>query len=167
MSIVTVKGVSGFRLPRYSEIPDVGLYLEQTTKYINSFLEPIGFEITSAMIKNYVKKGLLKNPEKKQYYADHIAHLIAVSVLKNVIPLENIAMLFQYQKKVYTDEIAYDYLCKKLESMLYYQFGIKDSVDKIGTTNSIEKNMLKSAIIAVSHIIYLKSCFSQIDDEEK
>lgn len=167
MSIVTVKGVSGFRLPRYSEIPDVGLYLEQTTKYINSFLEPIGFEITSAMIKNYVKKGLLKNPEKKQYYADHIAHLIAVSVLKNVIPLENIAMLFQYQQKVYTDEIAYDYLCKKLESMLYYQFGIKDSVDKIGTTNSIEKNMLKSAIIAVSHIIYLKSCFSQIDDEEK
>lgn len=167
MSIVTLKGVSGFRLPRYSEIPDVGLYLEQTTKYINSFLEPIGFEITSAMIKNYVKKGLLKNPEKKQYYADHIAHLIAVSVLKNVIPLENIAMLFQYQQKVYTDEIAYDYLCKKLESMLYYQFGIKDSVDKIGTTNSIEKNMLKSAIIAVSHIIYLKSCFSQIDDEEK
>ena len=167
MSIVTVKGVSGFRLPRCSEIPDVGLYLEQTTKYINSFLEPIGFEITSAMIKNYVKKGLLKNPEKKQYYADHIAHLIAVSVLKNVIPLENIAMLFQYQQKVYTDDIAYDYLCKKLESMLYYQFGIKDSVDKIGTTNSIEKNMLKSAIIAVSHIIYLKSCFSQIDDEEK
>ena len=95
MSIVTLKGVSEFRLPRYSEIPDVGLYLEQTTKYINSYLEPIGFEITSAMIKNYVKKGLLKNPEQKQYYADHIAHLISVSVLKNVIPLENIAMLFR------------------------------------------------------------------------
>ena len=167
MSIVTVKGVSGFRLPRYSEIPDVGLYLEQTTKYINKYLQPIGFEITASMIKNYVKKGLVKNPEQKQYYADQIAHLISISVLKNVISLENIASLFVYQQNVYTDEIAYNYFCKKLESMLYYQFGIKDSVDKIGTTNSIEKNMLKSAIIAVSHIIYLKSCFSQIDDEEK
>ncbi len=163
---VTVKGVSEFRLPRYSEIPDVGLYLEQTTKYINSYLEPIGFEITSAMIKNYVKKGLLKNPEQKQYYADHIAHLIAVSVLKNVIPLENISMLFQYQQKVYTDDMAYDYFCKKLESMLFYQFGIIDSVDKIGTTDSLEKNMLRSAIVAVSHIIYLKSCFSQMSDVE-
>lgn len=167
MSIVTLKGVSEFRLPRYSEIPDVGLYLEQTTKYINSYLEPIGFEITSAMIKNYVKKGLLKNPEQKQYYADHIAHLIAVSVLKNVIPLENIAMLFQYQQKVYTDKVAYDYFCNKLESMLFYQFGIKDSVDIIGTTDSIEKNMLRSAIVAVSHIIYLKSCFSQMTEQEK
>ncbi len=161
---ITVKGVCEFRLPRYSEIPDVGLYLEQTTKYINSYLEPIGFEITSAMIKNYVKKGLIKNPEKKQYYASHIAHLIVVSVLKNVIPLENISMLFQYQKDVYTDDVAYDYFCKKLESMLYYQFGIIDSLDKIGTTNSVEKNMLRSAIIAVSHIIYLKSCFSQMSD---
>lgn len=167
MGIVTLKGVSEFRLPRYSEIPDVGLYLEQTTKYVNSFLEPIGFEITSAMIKNYVKKGLLKNPEQKQYYADHIAHLIAVSVLKNVISLENISMLFQYQQKVYTDKIAYDYFCSKLESMLFYQFGIKDNVDKIGSTNSIEKNTLRSAIVAVSHIIYLKFCFSKMSDVEE
>ena len=88
-------------------------------------------------------------------------------MLKNVIPLENIAMLFQYQQKVYTDKVAYDYFCNKLESMLFYQFGIKDSVDKIGTTNSIEKNMLRSAIVAVSHIIYLKSCFSQMTEQEK
>ena len=31
-----------FRLPRYNEIPTVGLYLEQATKYIGEYLEPLG-----------------------------------------------------------------------------------------------------------------------------
>jgi len=89
--------VSTFRLPRYSEIPDVGLYLEQTTKYINSLISPIGFEITGSMIRNYVKMGLVNNTVHKLYYRDQIAHLIAVAILKNVVSLENIAFLFKRQ----------------------------------------------------------------------
>ncbi len=161
--------VSTFRLPRYSEIPDVGLYLEQTTKYINSLISPIGFEITGSMIRNYVKMGLVNNTVHKLYYRDQIAHLIAVAILKNVVSLENIAFLFKRQQKIYTVQIAYDYFCKKLESMMFYQFGITDVVDKIGSTDSVEKNMLRSAIIAVSHITYLNACFDKLSstDEEK
>ena len=162
MNLVSVDRISLFRLPRFFEIPDVGLYLEQTTKYINGYLEPIGFEITSSMIRNYVKQGLVKNPEQKQYFADHIGHLIAITVLKNVLSLENIATLFEYQRKVYTDPVAYDYFCMELENMIFHQFGLKESVDKIGNTSSSEKKMLRSAIIAVSHIIFLESCFSHL-----
>lgn len=168
--IVTADSVSQFRLPRYSEIPNVGLYLEQTTKYINGYLMPIGFEITGSMIRNYVKMGLVNNPIGKQYYTDQIAHLIAITVLKNVISLENIAKFFDYQQKVYSDPVAYDYLCNELENIICYQFGLKDSIDKIGSTVSAEKKMLRSAIIAVSHITYLNSCFlklsSQNDDTD-
>lgn len=164
-NIVSVEGISQFRFPRFSEIPDVGLYLEQTTKYINQYLTPLGFEITGSMIRNYVKMGLVKNPVQKQYYADHIGHLIAITVLKNVISLENISELFVLQLKEYPDLVAYDYFCMELENMLFYQFGLKDSVDKIGTASSVSKKMLRSAIIAVSHIIYLKSCFSKISPQ--
>ena len=111
INIVSADGVAQFRLPRFSEIPDVGLYLEQTTKYINGFLAPIGFEITGSMIRNYVKMSLVKNPEHKQYFADQIGHLIAITVLKNVISLENIATLFVLQLKEYPDPVAYDYFC--------------------------------------------------------
>ena len=31
-----------FRLPRYGQLPNMGLYLEQTTKYINQCLAPLG-----------------------------------------------------------------------------------------------------------------------------
>ena len=46
-----------FRMPRYHEIPDVGLYLEQTIKYINSCLAPLDIAVTASMVSNYVKKG--------------------------------------------------------------------------------------------------------------
>jgi len=63
-----------FRLPRYSQLPDMGLYLEQTAKYINQCLSALGSdEITGSMIRNYVKMGLVPNPVHKQYYAHHIS----------------------------------------------------------------------------------------------
>ncbi len=155
--------IAKFHLPRYHEVPNMGLYLEQTTRYINSVLEPLGYiEITNSMISNYVKKGLVASPVKKQYDANQIVHLIAITILKNVVSLENISELFSRQVKVYTDEVAYDYFCQELENILQFQFGLKESVDDVGITSSFEKKMLRSAIIAVSHMIYLNSCFEMI-----
>ena len=52
-----------FRLPRYEEIPNVGLYLEQTTKYIAEYLNPVQEgALTASMISNYVKKHLITSP---------------------------------------------------------------------------------------------------------
>lgn len=156
-----------FQLPRYEQLPDVGLYLEQTTQYINNYLAPLGcIEITGSMISNYVKKGLVANPVKKQYYADQIAHLISIILLKNVLSLENINALFLRQQETYSVEAAYNYFCMELENILYFQFGLKDSVEQIGRSYSIEKQMLRSAIIAVSHIIYLNYCFDALAEEK-
>ena len=47
----------------------------------------------------------------------------------------------------------------KQENMLFYVFGIKDTIDDVGVTSSKEKTMLRSVIIAASHIIYLNHCF--------
>lgn len=159
--------IQEFHLPTYARLPDKGLYLEQTSQYINSCLSPLGcIEITSSMISNYVKKGLIASPVKKLYSADQIAHLICITVLKQVLSLENINKLFTWQKLVYTDETAYDYFCRELENILYFQFGLKDSVEDIGVTSSIEKKMLRSAIISVSHIIFLNHCFQYLGDRD-
>ena len=152
----------GFRLPRYHEIPDVGLYLEQTTKYVNQSIAPLGFEaITGSMIRNYVKQGLIANPVQKQYSANQIAHLIALALLKQVTPLEHINDLFLIlnQGGTYTVPVAYDYFCEEMENILYFRFGLKDAIADVGVTSSLEKEMLRSAITAVSHIVYLNRCF--------
>lgn len=160
----TMKGIETFHLPRYNEITKVGLYLEQTAQYINGYLQPLGcMEITPSMISNYIKQGLIAKPVKKQYDADQIAYLIFIAIAKNVLSLENIAKLFALQKKTYTNQAAYDYFCSELENMLYYIFGLKESVDKIGTTNTKQKEMLRSMIISVANIIYLSHCFDAME----
>ncbi len=157
-----------FGLPRYEQLPNVGLYLEQTTKYINHCLQPLGFaDTTGSMIRNYVKMGLVVNPIQKQYYAEHIAHLIAISVLKHVVPLEHIHKMFSLQKSIYTDLTAYNYFCMELENILYFRFGLKEDLEEIGVTESLEKEMLRSAIVAVSHMVYLNSCFQHLATPEE
>ena len=77
--------VRTFRLPRYTEIPNVGLYLEQATKYVCEYLAPLGeFSLTPSMISNYVKKGLIDNPVKKQYNREQIAYLIFIALFSVV-----------------------------------------------------------------------------------
>ena len=158
--------IQGFHMPRYQDIPNMGLYLEQTTKYLNHFLAPLGcMEVTSSMISNYVKKGLIASPVKKLYYADQIAYLFFIIIAKQVLSMENIIELSERQKKTYTIPVAYDYFCSELENMLYYVFGLNDSVAQIGVTASHEKTMLRNVIIAAAHIIYLDRCFAQPTDE--
>ena len=159
--------IRGFRLPRYHEIPDVGYYLEQTTKYVNQCIRPLGFEeVPSSMIRNYVKQGLIANPIKKQYSASQIAHLIALALLKQVTPLEHINELFLIlnQGGTYTVQVAYDYFCEEIENILHFRFGLKDTVEDVGVTSSLEKEMLRSAITAVSHIVYLNRCFHLLSE---
>jgi len=162
--------IEKFRLPRYQEIPDVGLYLDQTVKYVNRYLAPLGcMEITTSMVSNYVKKGYISNPVHKQYDADQIAYLFFITVAKSVLAMENIARLFDMQKKTYSSRVAYDFFCQELENMLQYTFGLKEELDVVGTPEerTEAKTMLRSTITAVTHIIYLSSRFDSMVEQEE
>lgn len=160
--------VRNFRLPRYAEIPTVGLYLEQTTKYISEYLAPIQENcITNSMVSNYVKRHLISSPVKKQYSRDQIAYLFFIAVAKNVLSLDDLDQFIRLQQKTYTAQRAYDYFCEELENILACVFGLKDRTEEIGADFPDEKMMLRSTIIAVSHKIYLEKCFRAMAEEEE
>lgn len=120
------QSVQGFRLPRYQEIPDVGLYLEQATKYICRYLSPIlETPLTASMISNYVKRGLLSSPVRKQYSRDQVAYLFFIAVAKNVLSLDALACFLRLQERTYPLEKAYDYFCRELENLLLFQFEVR------------------------------------------
>lgn len=153
-----------FRLPAYRELPEIGLYLEQTVKYINGFLTPLGFtELTPSMVSNYVKLGIITAPVKKQYSAEQLAHLIFISIAKSVLSMDNIKRFIQMQQAAYPLSVAYDYFCSELKNMLFFTFGLKDTVDEIGINHSEEKTMLRSVIIAISQLVYFESCLKYYD----
>ena len=150
--------IRGFRLPRYAEIPTVGLSLEQTIKYINSYLAPLGcLELTGSMVSNYVKKGLIPAPVKKQYFPEQISYLFFVALAKNLTSMENIDLLISVQRGTYTLPVAYDYMCGELENMLFYFFGLKDRPEELGETESDEKNLLRGLIMSAANVIYLNN----------
>ena len=152
-----------FRLPKYEDIPDVGLYLEQTVKYINSYFESFdSMNLTASMVSNYVKKGLVANAVKKQYYRDQIANLIFIAVAKNVLSMENLNLFITMQKESYTTQKAYEYFCAELENVMEYVFGLKDTLSTVGEDDTEEKVMLRNTIIAAAHKIYLDCCFDVI-----
>ena len=158
MKCLMAEPVRGFRLPRYAEIPTVGLYLEQTIKYINSFLAPLGcLELTGSMVSNYVKKGLIPAPVKKQYFPEQIAYLFFVALAKNLTSMENIDLLISVQRGTYTLPVAYDYMCRELENMLFFFFGLKDAPEDVGETDSDEKNLLQGLIMSAANVIYLNN----------
>ncbi len=148
--------VGDFHLPRYDEITNVGLYLEQTVKFINSYLAPLGEpDITSSMVSNYVKQKLVANPGKKQYYTDHIVYLIFIAVAKTVVSLDDIRMLMSLQQEQYSLKKAYDYFCAEFENALFSTFGIAELKKDIGESDTETKDLLRNTIITVVHKIYL------------
>lgn len=157
--------VRNFHLPSYSEIPDVGLYLEQTVKYVNSFLAPFpGIELTHSMVSNYVKKGILPNAVRKLYGREQIASLIYIAVVKVSLSMENIRLMFRLQRATYAIDVAYEYFRLELENVLAYVFGLKDELENIGEHNTEQKFMLCKAIITAAHKLYLEQYFSAIGD---
>ena len=95
----TTVNIEEFRLPRYAQIPDVGLYLEQVVRYVNSHLAILGEPaLTSSMVSNYVKQRLIPAPQKKLYTAQHLARLLFIAVVKPVVPLDGLRMMFGIQE---------------------------------------------------------------------
>ena len=111
-----------FHLPRYKEIPDVGLLLEQTVRLINGYLEPLGVRITKSMISNYVKQRIIARPVKKLYYRDQIAALIFLALSKTVLSLEGISKYLNMQRRSYHEDVAYNYFCAHFEKGLHSRF---------------------------------------------
>lgn len=160
------RSVEGFHLPRYAEIPNVGLYLEQTVRLINAYLMPLSEQgVTGTMVSNYVKSKLVGNPIKKQYYTEHIVRLIFLTIAKNVMTLEDIGLIMVLQKEQYTVQKAYDYFCDEFENCMNEAFGISQAVDGLGDTQSEIKDLVRTAIIALVHKIYMDKyidAFNQI-----
>ena len=162
-----IETIQQFKLPTYDEIPDMGLYLEQTSNYMNQYFKILpDQEITPSMISNYVKKGLVDRSIKKKYYRDQIASFMFIAIAKNVLSIDRINQLFVLQVRTYDKQTAYEYMRLELENILDYVFGLKESLDDIGVTISDEKEMLRNTLMAFAHKIYLELCIEAASKEE-
>lgn len=137
---------AGFALPRYNDLPSVGLYLDQTVQFVNGYFRSFcGVELTPSMVSNYVKKGVVDHPIRKKYTRDQIASLMYIAVSKTVLSIENIDTLFKMQREHCSAGTAYDIFCEELETSLSVVFGGKTAQPQ--TTLNDERLLLRSTIL--------------------
>ncbi len=148
-----------YQLPRYKEIPNVGLYLDQVVKYLNEYLQLYpDMEITGSMVSNYVKKHLITNPVKKLYYRDQIAYLLFIAIAKTVISLEHVRIMLEVQQEHYELPAAYDFVCEEFEKALRTVFLGEDS----GAVPKSEKEeifLLRQIVATAANKVYLERSF--------
>ena len=158
---------AGFALPRYAELPTVGLYLDQSVQFVNGCFRTFqGVELTASMVSNYVKKGIISHPIKKKYTRDQLACLIYIVVSKNVLSMENIDSLFKMQQAHYTSAQAYDTFCDELENYLPYVFGLTKSFSELEPDVDDARKLLRSTIISAVNKIYLDCVFTDLRQEQ-
>ena len=87
--------LSSCTLPEWESIPDFGLYMDQLLTYETRCFPEIGayLDLTSTMVNNYVKTGLIDKPAGKKYSRDSIAQLLMVCLLKQTTPVESMKKL--------------------------------------------------------------------------
>ncbi|MBQ6536421.1 MAG: DUF1836 domain-containing protein [Firmicutes bacterium] len=147
--------ISEFRLPRYRELTDVGLYLEQVVRLLNSYLAPLGEgQLTASMVSNYVKQKLLPRPEKKLYYAPHLARLIFIGTAKTVAALDDVRLLLDLLER---DDLAsaYDAFCASFEDAVKRAFGLADAAEGADGPQDEGDALLRRLVDTAAGKVYL------------
>ena len=121
----------------YEQIPEIDLYMDQLTKFIDDRLG--GYKrnktdkiLTKTMINNYAKDNLLPPPEKKKYNKEQIALLILIYHLKSSITINDISAIFDYME---TEKISVENVYRSFEEKLKKEIrefpdGVKEIIDQ-------------------------------------
>ena len=86
---------------RPDDIPDIELYMDQVTTFMDSRLKnaarnpEVDKILTKTMINNYAKNRLLPAPVRKKYSKEHILLLLFIYYYKNLLSIGDIEQLFR------------------------------------------------------------------------
>ncbi|MFR8002128.1 MAG: DUF1836 domain-containing protein [Hydrogeniiclostridium sp.] len=105
-----------FSPPEWDRLPEIYLYMDQVLSYMDKQLEL--FErnsedplLTSSMVNNYVKAGVLPRPEQKKYSREHLTLLTLICLMKSVLSIPDISALLRCQLKEHTEKDLYETFC--------------------------------------------------------
>ena len=149
-------------IPRWNELPEIDLYLDQVVNYLEKYLEQYSVNkedkiITKTMINNYVKQGIMPAPEKKKYSRAHIAYLIVICILKQVYSINDIGKLISLTIQYFEISKAYNRFCANLEISVKNVFSKKEFPNTDRMTE--EQYLLKNVVQSVADKLYVEMKF--------
>lgn len=149
-------------IPRWNELPEIDLYLDQVVGYLEKYLEQYNANkddkiITKTMINNYVKLGIMPAPEKKKYNREHIAYLMVICVLKQAYSISDIGKLISLTIQYFEISKAYNRFCANLEISVKNVFSRKEFPNVERMTE--EQYLLKNVVQSIADKLYVELKF--------
>lgn len=152
-----------YRLPEWSELPNIGLYMDQVITLLDEYLDYLPPEVkedqlvTPNAINNYVRTGSMPEPKKKKYYRAHLAYLVMICTLKQSLSLTMIRKILpadaeeEEVKRAYTvflgrHRTAAGYFIQEAERSAARLLG--HETDNERAANTTEEFILSTAIVS-------------------
>ncbi len=122
MSEKTNLKITEITLPRWVDFPTLELYMDQVTGLLDNYLSFMRHDsdekekiVTPSIINNYVKQGMIPPPTKKKYSKEHLAKLVILCTLKQVMPLSSLSIILDTMLKNEKLETVYNNFCDDFE----------------------------------------------------
>ncbi len=117
--------ISAFDIPSWDQLPDIDLYSDQVLSFLEQKLQPYADSddsfLTAYMINNYVKSGLINPPQNKKYNREHLAYLLVICLLKQIVSLRDIDCLLKIDERTNdTNDTIYNCFKEIHEQALQY-----------------------------------------------
>ena len=145
-----------FHIPRWNELPNIDLYMDQVLSYIESSLKDYIKSdekfITKTMINNYVKQGIIEPPVNKKYNRLHIAELFVICVLKQVYSISEVKSLINIALQANSAENSYNRFCDYLTDSLISTFSGTEYSQTTALTK--EQYLLKNVVQSFANKLY-------------
>ena len=104
----------------WEELPDIALYMDQVISYMPRQL--INFkeeeQLTSAMVNNYIKDGLVPRADGKRYGPVHLGYLTAVCAMKKVLSVKDMRAMLDSVPDSKEPRAIYNYFGRALDTAL-------------------------------------------------
>ena len=150
-----VTELENYRMPIWNDLPDIDLYMDQVITYLEKQLAIFSKNedekfITPAMINNYVKNEIIPRPLNKKYTREHMAHLISVLNLKNILSLMDITRLISHEKLDKPINALFDQLNSiQDEAFRDTALRVRDSLEKFNSDNTDKDNEERLSLLAL------------------
>lgn len=156
-----------YRAPRWEDFPDIELYMDQVISVLEKHLSLFASEgekvITSTMINNYVKQKLIPPPENKRYGRRQLAFLYVVCILKKFMQLSRIRILLENLNKGRTQEEAYLFFARQLDSAMQLVF--EKAMPEAMEIRDAAEDCVRSAAAAFAVIVYSEAVFAEAEKD--
>ena len=112
--------LAGERPAPWDGLPDIPLYMDQVVAYLRRQLITFdeGDGLTSAMINNYIKDGLVPRANGKKYDREHLADLTVVAAVKQVLSVRDMKVLLASTQQPSDVRESYEGFCAQLDIAL-------------------------------------------------